>query len=102
MLKVLERIVRDQTMKCLAEHNLLYKFQSGFRKNNSTDFCPPCLTDKISKGFNSGLLTDVMLIELQKKFDSIDHNQGFGRKKNENRDDLCLRSIVFSFESRCL
>ena len=26
-------------------------------------------------------------------------NQGFGRGKDENCADLCLRSIVFSFES---
>ena len=26
-------------------------------------------------------------------------NQGFGREKDENHADLCLRSIVFSFES---
>ena len=26
-------------------------------------------------------------------------HQGFGRKKDENCADLCLRSIVFSFES---
>ena len=25
--------------------------------------------------------------------------EGFGREKDENRADLCLRSIVFSFES---
>ena len=29
-------------------------------------------------------------------------NQEFGREKDENRADLCLRSIVFSFESGCL
>ena len=27
--------------------------------------------------------------------------QGFGREKDENRADLCLRSIVFSVESGC-
>ena len=48
--------------------------QSGFRKNNSTDFCLSYLTDKISKGFDSGLLTGVILIDLQKAFDTIDHN----------------------------
>ena len=26
-------------------------------------------------------------------------NQGFGREKDENRADLCLCSIVFSFKS---
>ena len=51
----------------------LYKFQSGFRKNYSTDFCLFYLIDKISNGFNSGLLTGMILIDLQKTFDTIDH-----------------------------
>ena len=46
------------------------------------------LADKISKGFDSGLLTGVFLIDLQKAFDTIDHNilllkkpsLGFSRK----------------------
>ena len=45
-----------------------------FRKNNSTDFCLFYLADKISKGFDSGLLTGVILIDLQKAFDTTDHN----------------------------
>ena len=32
------------------------------------------LTDKIFKGFDSGLLTRMILIDLQKTFDTIDHN----------------------------
>ena len=43
------------------------------RKNHSTDFCLSYLTDKISNGFNSGLLTGMVLIDLQKAFDIIDH-----------------------------
>ena len=35
---------------------------------------PVLLTDKISKGFDSGLLTGMILIDLQKAFDTIDHN----------------------------
>ena len=50
------------------------KFQSGFRKNDSTDFCLSYLTEKISKGFDSGLLPGVILFDLQKAFDTIDHN----------------------------
>ena len=44
-----------------------------FRKNNSTDFCLSYLADKISKGFDSSLLTGVILIDLQKAFDTTDH-----------------------------
>ena len=74
MSKVLERIVYEQTIQFLDKHNILYKFQSGFRKNHSTDFCLSYLTDKISKGFDSGLLTGMILIDLQKAFNTIDRN----------------------------
>ena len=74
MSNVPERIVRQQTMEFIDKYNILYKFQSGFRKYHSTDFCLSYLTDKISKGFDSGLLTGVILIDLQKAFDTIDHN----------------------------
>ena len=74
MSKVLERIVHEQTIKFLDKHNNLYKFQSRFRKYHSTDFCLPYLTGKISKGFDSGLLTRMILTDLQKAFDTIDHN----------------------------
>ena len=50
------------------------KFQSGFRKNYSPDFYLSYLTDKISNDVDSGLPTGMVLIELQKTFDTIDHN----------------------------
>ena len=43
----------------------------------------------------------VMRIMIEKKnlHNFGQFNQGFGREKDENHADLCLRSIVFSFES---
>ena len=55
--KITERIIHDQTMNFLSDNNALYKYQSGFRKFHSTDTCLPYLHDKITKGFDSGLLT---------------------------------------------
>ena len=71
--KVLERVIQEQTTEFLDKHKTLYKFQSSFRKNHSTDFCLSYLTDKISNAFNSGLLTGMILIDFQKAFDTIDH-----------------------------
>ena len=71
--KVLTRVIHERTTEFLDKHNILYKFQSGFRKNHSTDFCLSYLTDKILNGFNSGLLTGMILIDLQKAFDTIDY-----------------------------
>ena len=74
MSTVLERNVHEQTLEFLNKHNILYKFQSGSRKKYSTDFCLSYLIGKISKGFDSGPLTQMILIDLQKAFDTIDRN----------------------------
>ena len=56
------------------ENNALYRYQSGFRKNHSTDTSFAYFTDKILTGFDSGLLTGVILIDLQKNFDTINND----------------------------
>ena len=45
--KVIEKVIHDQTSTFLNLKNLLYTYQSGFRKNHSTDFCLSYLNDKI-------------------------------------------------------
>ena len=37
--KVIERIIHDQTMNLLSDNNVIYKYQSGFRKFHSTVTC---------------------------------------------------------------
>ena len=74
MSKIIEWIIHDQTMNFLSDNNVLYKLQSAFRKFHSTSSCLSYLYDKITKGFDSGLLTGVVLIDLQKAFDTIDDN----------------------------
>ena len=48
--KILEKVIHDQTMDFVTKKNILYKFQSGFRKFHSTDSCLSYLQDKVSKG----------------------------------------------------
>ena len=61
-------------MEHLADNKILYRHQSGFRKYHSSDTCLSYLTDKILTGFDSGLLTGMILIDLQKALDTINHN----------------------------
>ena len=58
--KIFEKIVHDQMIGYLAQCNILYKYQSGFRTKYSTDLCLSYLNDKILKGFDSGLFTGVI------------------------------------------
>ena len=72
--KIIERIIHNQTQEYLDKNNIFYKYQSGFRKHHSTDTCLSYLTDKVKIGFEEGLLTGMVLIDLQKAFDTIDHS----------------------------
>ena len=45
--KVFERVVLDQTKEFLSLNKILYDYQSGFRKNHSTDTCLSFLNDKV-------------------------------------------------------
>ena len=54
--KIIERIIH--------KNNIWYKYQSGFRKHHSTDTCLSYLTDKVKIGFEEGLLTGMVLIDL--------------------------------------
>ena len=72
--KVFEKVVLDQTEEFLSLNKILYDYQSGFRKNHSTDTCLSFLNDKILKGFNDALVTGMILIDLQKAFDTINHD----------------------------
>ena len=71
--KVFERIVYDQIEKYLHDKNLLYNFQSGFRKSFSTDTCLLYLTDYIRFNLDKGNCVGMILLDLQKAFDTVDH-----------------------------
>ena len=65
--KVIEKFIYDQTSALINSRNLPYNYQSGFCKNHSTDFYFSLFNDQ-------GLMTDMILIDLQKVFDAIDHD----------------------------
>ena len=72
--KIIEKFIHEQASSFLSNNELLYNYQSGFRKNHSTDSWLPFLHDKILKGFDKGLTTGMILVDFQKAFDTIDHD----------------------------
>ena len=51
----------------------MYNYQLGFRKHYFTDLCLSFLSYKILKDFDKGLFTGMVLIDLQKAYDTINH-----------------------------
>ena len=90
ILKVLERVIHDQTNTFLKGNNLLYNYQSGFRTSHSTNLCLSFLTDEILKDFDEGLLTGMILIDHQKAFDTINHKILFKKFKAMVFSEGCI------------
>ena len=51
VLKVIEKVIPDQTSPFFNSAKILYNYQSGFCKNHFTDFCLFFSNDKILKSF---------------------------------------------------
>ena len=71
--KVLERAIYVQLYDYLKSNQLFYEFQSGFRKSYSTDTCLINLMDHIRNLTFKGQYVGMVLLDLQKAFDTVDH-----------------------------
>ena len=74
MSKILEKSVHCQIIKYLNENDLLYNYQSGFRESFSTETCLTWLTDYIREQSSKGYYTGMVMLDVQKAFDSVDHS----------------------------
>ena len=71
--KVFEKVVFMQLKDNLPENRLLYEFQSDFRSSYSTDTCLIHLIDYIKLENDKGNFTGMVLLDLQKAFDIVNH-----------------------------
>ena len=72
--KILEKAVFTKVDSYLRENNILYDYQYGFRNSFSTDICLIHLTDYIQNQVSKGNYTGLILLDLQKAFDTVNHD----------------------------
>ena len=72
--KIIEKVTHDQTQRFLDKNDIIYRYQSGFRTFFFTDSCLSYLNNKIATSFESDLHTGMTLIDLQKAFDTVNHD----------------------------
>ena len=71
--KILEHAVDSQLKEYLEKKQVLFSKQSGFRSRFSTDTCLIGLSDYVKGEMAQGNLVGMVLIDLQKAFDTVDH-----------------------------
>ena len=72
--KLFERAVYDQLDQNPQDHKLLYEYQSGFLSTFLTDTCLVHLTDYIKQEQDKGNYAGMVLLDLQKAFDTVDYS----------------------------
>ena len=72
--KICERLVLNQLTDYLVRHKRLSKHQSGNKKFHSTETLNIFITDAILENMDNKHLTALLLLDLSKAFDSIEHN----------------------------
>ena len=72
--KILERHVHSNFYDFLASYDLLTDFQFGFRWFRSCEFAVMNLSDCILANMDRGLLSGLLLIDLKKAFDLVNHS----------------------------
>ena len=71
--KILEKAVYVQLESYLVDNNLLYEFCLGFQSKFSTDTCLSYLVDFIKEETSKVLYTGMIMFDLQKAFNTVDH-----------------------------
>ena len=69
--KVFEKIVHQHLIKVFDSHNLLYKYQFGFRKYHSTEMALAVLNHNITTSFNHNKITLGIFLDFRKAFDTV-------------------------------
>ena len=72
--KIFEKLILMQITEYLSSNNLLNDYQFGFRKGRSTSDALLCLTEKIYENIERKESSLLLLLDLTKAFDSIDHD----------------------------
>ena len=72
--KLLEKAMYFRLYNHLQANHVLYQYQFGFRKNYSTSLALIDVIDKIYHNINDGKLCTGVYLDLQKAFDTVNHD----------------------------
>ena len=92
-----------QLSKHVDNHNIFYKYQSGFRKSYSTETARIDFSDRIKCSMDMGLCTGMvmnLMIDLQKSFDTGSHAIMLDKLGAIGCDDGSVKWFIFYLSNR--
>ena len=99
--KVCKKVVVNQFMPYFLSHNRLTANQSGNKQWHSTETALMKLTDVILKAMNNKQLTAVVLLDMLKAFDSLDHGILISKLEDVGTSVSALKWFKSYLTNRC-
>ena len=72
--KIYEKLLYIRIYSYLTKNNMIYNKQFGFRSNHSTNHALISITERIKSLVDDGLYVGGIFIDLEKAFDTVNHN----------------------------
>jgi hypothetical protein len=72
--KIYERLMYNRMIAFIDRHDILYKYQFGFKKNHSTDMALVVLLDKIVNALENKQHVIGIFLDFAKAFDTVNHD----------------------------
>ena len=93
--KILEKLIHSRLSTFLNTKDIIYPLQFGFRQNYSTSYALIHLTETIKEALGQGKYGCGIFVDLQKAFDTVNHNILLGKLKHYG-----IKGVAYSlFES---
>ena len=92
--KILEKVVESQLMSYLETNNLLNPNQYAYRPKSSTEHALLNITDKIYTAIDKGYISLLVLLDLSKAFDSVNHDKLIRKLQNLHIETTWFKSYL--------
>ena len=95
ILSIISRVVCEQLTDYLTCNNYFYELQSGFRQSFSTESCLIHLSDFILKKQDMSEYVGMVVLDLQKAFDTVNHKILIIKLKALGLNQIAINCIIF-------
>ena len=92
--KIIEKIIANQLIDFLESNKLLAENQHGFRPNLSTETALLTVTNKIYENIENKKISLLLLLDLSKAFDSVNHQILMEKCQDLNIDSFWLENYL--------
>jgi hypothetical protein len=100
--KILEKLVNFRLVKFFDKYHIMYEGQYGFRKHRSTVDAILDVTGNIVDGFNKGMYTIGVFLDMTKAFDSIKHETLFKKLERYGIRGMALKWLKSYLNDRSI